>query len=87
MKPWNPITGLFRMELEKSLKLNSIWLLVAFIVILLMYIDGFPPSFFLLVLAQLMTIHIVVWYIYYIIKFYFFKAKIETIISSNLDLK
>lgn len=78
LNSWNPITGLFRMELEKSLKFNSIFLVLAFIVIFLTYLDNFPPTIFLIIFTQLITIHMITWYSYYLIKFYFFKHKIET---------
>lgn len=78
LNSWNPITGLFRMELEKSLKFNSIFLVLAFIVIFLTCLDNFPPTIFLIIFTQLITIHMITWYSYYLIKFYFFKHKIET---------
>ncbi|WBV59470.1 hypothetical protein PFY12_10410 [Chryseobacterium camelliae] len=83
LKPWNPITGFVKMEIEKSLKMNSILLLITAVILFLGFIDGFPPTIFIYCLFQLVTVYMTIWYIYYIIKFYIFKYEIESWITNS----
>ncbi len=75
--PWNPISGLWRTDLQSSVIYNSILLFIALIVAGITIIDGFKIQPFIFLMAVLVTIHTVIWYAYYFIVFFSFKSQAE----------
>lgn len=83
LKPWNPITGFFKTEILRSIKLTSILIFVCLVILFLSTLDGFPPSNFILCLTVLLLSYTILWYFYFITLFYIFKNKIETLLITN----
>lgn len=77
LTPWNPISGLFRVDIEKSLVYNSISLIIFYILLFLMILDDFKLNSFLLIFAGLICVHLILWYILFLVKYYSFRSQIQ----------